>query len=864
MGKFKPFVSSTGEIIEPDSIEQARIYKQLGWAHAGEADYERDRISKMYSETWADKALAFTQGVVQSVPFMQTFQNNVVNPYLVAGGPVPSMAQDIQAMTEANPGANWAGFATGMAGQILAPTKGILRAPAATAPVVGETIGGSIAQQAPRAVLEQADNVGAQIAERVGTVADNVAAPAADTTAQMAAPAVETITKTAPMDVAEFAANRTTLDFSAGKTLQQAVPKSDVTRLVQMGEAVGKEAATLAEEAANVITPEVQKMAAAKFSMGKALTAIEEKALKLMGPELAAKMAGMAGPFGQAAASGIQSGIMGMGYSLDQASMQHALTGEGQEKLFAQIGYDTMFSAAVGFAIPLAGPALAKLGTFKAMRKAGEKLQEWSNTQSAKSMMTAQSMRELDNIAQLHPALKYIQENKLSSMPIQKSSKWINERVRVVGQEMQRVKDGFEGMLSIPQQAELRSILKGKLADEFDYKAIQGYVDTKKGMDIEKLHQLRDKLDEMIDWNNPFKGKNATLNEARNIVNDFTNDLLKTNDPSGAFANQWVATNNEYHILKQLQTAVVDKQTQIAERGSLQKIAKDWSAVGAVHLMTGGMVNGAAIKVAMKTADVMKTAWQDGKIGQMGKILASGFLETENKFAKVINSKMIRTATGYQIGHNEHLLTDSSDLAKTTREQLAFHEAALNDPMESIGMLGTNLVNAGMPEELVMANLSRFQAATAFIYNERPKSPFAGTTIAPQEWTPDQSSMYKWLEQIDTLRYPELGIDDPSAHRLRVLEAVYPELLNRTRAIISDAVATNPDLSMEAQVWASKILKAPAHPLMHPTNYAIFAKARVANQPNEDPMGMSSTDPSSPDEDQMTDAQRIQATDGEL
>jgi hypothetical protein len=506
-----------------------------------------------------------------------------------------------------------------------------------------------------------------------------------------------------------------------------------------------------------------------------------------------------------AVTAGAENAAMGLGYKFDQAALEHADTPEGMDKIFGHVGMDTLADFAIGAGVAGLGTVLPK-----AFRTAAKATQEWGQANMMEMAVGASKMQELEKQGKATKVGQWMNANGLLDMNHAKASAKVSELIDTLGPKFNEIKGQAEIPLPPTMQARLEQNLSKLLGSDFES------TDLGKGYTVGRLHNLRDSLDSKINWKNLDHPYNAKLNEARGVVDNYLNNLFDMNDMAqgGALANEWKAVNNEFSMANLVKDSL-GKANAVKEGSSWWK--------GPASFMLGSSLGHAGAKL-VGAGIGMAEAYKGGRFGYLANKLGQVFQQTSKGMAHAVEHGFYGLGP-YVAGQRP------ADASSYELKAAQLRHIASNTP-DAMEKMGTALLEQGYPQEVSDQLVQRQVQVAQYLINKAPKSPYPGL-VSAAPWSASEDDRAHWSDLYNTAHDVRHWIADPSPDKTEIAQLAYPGLVQRTRDIVGEQMATLNDIPMESRVWASNILQAPAEPLMNPQMFAILSMARQADDQPE-------------------------------
>lgn len=139
--------------------------------------------------------------------------------------------------------------------------------------------------------------------------------------------------------------------------------------------------------------------------------------------------------------------------------------------------------------------------------------------------------------------------------------------------------------------------------------------------------------------------------------------------------------------------------------------------------------------------------------------------------------------------------------------------------------LQDHLSKTGLPPPVVDALTEKQMQTQAFLLAMAPKNPNTAQTAMPQEWSPTPQQLAKFNRYVAAANDPNSAIAHPTREGLETLKALYPDMLERSRALAMNILNTSKNPSRRSREWAANFLEMPTKSLAISQNYAIFQEA---------------------------------------
>jgi hypothetical protein len=336
---------------------------------------------------------------------------------------------------------------------------------------------------------------------------------------------------------------------------------------------------------------------------------------------------------------------------------------------------------------------------------------------------------------------------------------------------------------------------------------------------VGRLHQLRDSIDGMIDWEDVAAPRNAKLNSARETVDNYLRRLLDQNDAvtGGALAGKWRAVNEQYNMASLVNSYLKTRGAQAAGDNWWQKPAM-LAGGAALAALGAGHVAG-DIKKGVAVAGALYAAYKTGKVGYIAQKLSGVFNQVGGRMVDAVEHGM------YGLGP----WTYGEEPANATNYELKMNQTryVAGRSEEAVANMSKALEAGGYPAEFVDSIVQRQVAISTYLAQFAPKSPFSGN-LAPYPWTPSEEARDKWAELYNTAHDVSHALADPTPEKIAIAQTFYPAILDAARQATIAVLSTTPDVPMETRIWASRLLGQPVEPLLQPINYMILSSARQA------------------------------------
>lgn len=526
----------------------------------------------------------------------------------------------------------------------------------------------------------------------------------------------------------------------------------------------------------------------------------------------------------QMVSGGVQNAMMGLGYKIDAAALQHALTPEGQDKIFDHVGYDTMLDFAIGAAVPLADKGIGK-----AFKAAGGALQEWGQDNMMQAMFGRDNMQAVVSRARQSELGQWLEANELwKGTPSQISKRAWNIKAAAEN-AMNDVKEAVgDFKLGDDLHKELAETLNNTLgegkynwAKDTDVAGgplLRRIAQLDKPIGLQELQNLRQKLGNAIDWSAGLGDqKNMSRMAAYNAINQTVDGFLEQRAGAAAGSmetlNQWKLANHNYSnaVLVTSNIAKGPKSVSWFEKSLNGALGYGGTAAA----FTG---HGAAAAVAgtVKAAQKLHAMYNDGKLGYVANALGRVFKDTSDRLAEAVEHGYY--GLGPWAKGEAPATHDNYDIKSA---QVRF---SAGNPQETMSNVSEALSKAGYPQPFVDPMLRRKMAIDQHLAIALPKSPYVGSPT-PMQWRPDDHAKQQWLELYNTAHDPTHWIANPSNANSMIAEIAYPDLVKRTRDIVMEHIANHQDAPMESRIWASRILQAPVEPMLNAGTALVYMKA---------------------------------------
>lgn len=531
--------------------------------------------------------------------------------------------------------------------------------------------------------------------------------------------------------------------------------------------------------------------------------------------------AGAAAGAGAVAAAGAGTGAL---YTADQLAMDHATTPEGAENIAAQLGVGAVVGAVTSLAtmglLKGAGSLLKKApGAGKALQDSAEKLQMGG-------LLTSEGVAKMEADGSIDAVREYATKNKIYKMDPTKAKEFIQTRLRAATGQLEEAKAAFSAPIDFGDQLVMANELRAQLAGlqkplQVALKAFDG------GYDLNRLHVLRQKLDKLVNWGDPTSAYSKRIMGARDTVNRVIDTYVNKGNLAGPEmaeqARRWYAGNAEYATLSKMRDSLVVGRK--AGRSMLGSLGVGGAGVaGAAASALGvpfGVVAGAgAVAGAASSGAARKAgAWSLEKLG--GALLAADHAMVQHVSDGLMGEAgrtLAVAAAGAAIG---------SDSFESIRTGLL---AASDRPDDAAIGVATALEDQGLPGEVVDALMPQQLAAMQYLQAALPRSPFIGQSVAPSTFLPSREEKLAFMDKVAVVNDPSLAVREPNAARMATLEAVYPSIAQRVKALAAAQAATRPDLPAKGRQWAAAVLGGSASPLSTPAMFYVLQTAPTAAQ----------------------------------
>lgn len=536
----------------------------------------------------------------------------------------------------------------------------------------------------------------------------------------------------------------------------------------------------------------------------------------------AAKFGMGVGILGSAAATGglslVAQGVLGAAYRADDLALQHIQDPEGSEKMFAHYGAGAILDMALGAGFGVAaGKLLGAVGNKLAQggaRKAGEAIEAKGEDMLMSTTLPGKSQPWLGAKGALDDAKAYIVNNDMAGKTPKELKALISERSQVTQSLINETRTTTKGIpLPVNTQLTLAGQLRTALSGTGAEKSIMGLLDPTRKFNVAKLHNMRMRLDKLVNWAEPSSAYSQSVMKGRDLLSQAIDGHLiglQSNPVMVDQATRWAAANKEFSTLMNLKgalkaagpasTSVMDTLTSIGSKLGIGGMIAQGVGVG-----TGGAA-GLVLKGVSDVAGALPKTLPATSLVGLGRLLQ----KFDERVVQGTVNRMgggVFEAAGQRAGLQTAHFNALSSVLGLFRDQ----------PLSMAPALASHLEKQGVPPQVVDATLVPATRAVQHLAKVLPRSPWTGMTLTPIPWAPTLKDKAQFMERASAALHPlETLHGNPSDVQMATIREVYPALFAKVGDIIQQHASRNPGLPPAGVRWASKVAGLPASPLALP------------------------------------------------
>ena len=522
---------------------------------------------------------------------------------------------------------------------------------------------------------------------------------------------------------------------------------------------------------------------------------------------------------GKVVATGAAAGI---GFTADDLAMQHAMTGHGSEKLFAELGQGALMGGVLNLglaaAIPAAGRAFSRLKG--SAGEASNALTTAANELQQRTIMTDRAVQKLTDSGRNPEILEYMSSRKMWNMTQKEVGVAVKQDMATAAGLFKQARFGDDAVMDLQSQISLRNDLLGltKGMDPTVARAALKGLDPGKTASLGRLHDARQAVDKLAD----FEGISSTYTQQLNIVRERLNgsidDLLATSGNTTR-ANAWRDANTLFRtsmaVKQGLRSAAAEStgfwKWASATGGSAVGIAaattvgKELDIPGSISAPIGAGI-GASAALSMFTP-AGRTRVATSAMRALGSAL-HGF---DNRAAAVVVEKLGGSSAAPFVASEALLHVGHYDQVAPIMKMVA------QNPQQATTDYVAGLEAHGIPGPIQDQLVAKQQVATAFLSSIVPPSPYGNGTVAPTHTQPTRQQKQQYMQGVEAIRDPIAALKNPTPIGLAAVKAVYPEIYADFQRVVGQHVAQRGNLSPKARRWSSSILGMPSDNLSLPS-----------------------------------------------
>ena len=520
-------------------------------------------------------------------------------------------------------------------------------------------------------------------------------------------------------------------------------------------------------------------------------------------------------------ASVAKSAALGAGISVgmtaNELALEHANTGQGSEKMFSRIAWSAGLGAMLNVGISQAAPAIGRAfgaGSSK-IGEAGTELADAAANIGQKRIMQQSAITKLADSGRNPEVQAYMGKRGMWNMTQDKITAVVKDDMAKAKGLFKEAKFGSDVRMDLSSQIALNNDIKlmAKGLDPTVTTNILKSIGPKSPASLAQLHNAREALDKVANYEAPASGYTQNLQVIRNAIDDSIDTLL-SNSPDGSRKIAW----NEANYLYRNSAAVGNGLNQAAAEG---KGFWSWaggivggasgaaaaSSVGAPVAL--GSAGGAAIGNAV--GGLVGNAKKAGLAEKGMRNLGAMFTSFDSDVAKVVVGKL-GSAPGAGVVAEESVL----HLGHYNQVAPILQMVAQN-PQQSTTDFVANLDAQGVPGPMQDRMVAKHQEAVNFLASMLPKPANQGSTVAPTASQPTREQKMMFMEAAEAIRNPIGAMTQPTPTKLATVKQIYPEVFAQLQAVVGSQVAQRGNLSPSGRKWAGKIMGMPADHMSTPT-----------------------------------------------